>query len=109
MFLLSRGCVCEMEDTIRLMHMLFYRLGVNSVFDVTISQLQLSRGVWVCPAHRWLVRGLLTSPSYFKNNRPAGHFKITPRGDFPLTYEQAQPPYRIGVTKGWNSWNASMC
>ena len=38
-----------------------------------------------------------------------GHYKITPKGDLPLTYEQANPPHRIGVTKAWNTWNAGMC
>lgn len=50
-----------------------------------------------------LRRGLQTSLSCCK----AGHYKITPKGDRPLTYEQAHPPYRVGVTKGWNSWNTS--
>ena len=36
----------------------------------------------------------------------AGFYKVTLKGDYPLTYEQAQPPYRIGVTKSWNSWNS---
>ena len=50
-----------------------------------------------------LARGYHTTTTALK----AGYFKITPKGDFPLTYEQAHPPYRIGVTKGWTSWNAS--
>ncbi len=53
-----------------------------------------------CPL---LARGYHTTTAALK----AGYFKITPKGDFPLTYEQAHPPYRIGVTKGWTSWNAS--
>lgn len=36
----------------------------------------------------------------------AGKYKITPFGDYPLTYEQAQPPEKIGVTKSWNVWNS---
>ena len=36
-----------------------------------------------------------------------GRFKITPKADFPLTYEQFQLPYQIGITKSWNTWNAS--
>ena len=38
----------------------------------------------------------------------SGHYKLTATSDRPLTYEQANPPYRIGVTKGWNSWNTSI-
>ncbi|XP_064394767.1 small ribosomal subunit protein uS3m-like [Halichondria panicea] len=53
-----------------------------------------------CPL---LARGYHTTTAALK----AGYFKITPKGDFPLTYEQAHPPYRIGVTKGWTSWNAT--
>ena len=51
-----------------------------------------------------VARGYHTSAVW----RKAGHYKITPTRDQPLTYEQAHPPYRIGVTKGWTSWNASM-
>lgn len=39
-----------------------------------------------------------------KNIR-AGVPKATINRDKPLTYEQAQAPYKIGVTKSWNSWN----
>ena len=41
-------------------------------------------------------------------NLKTGFYKITEGGDLPLTYEQANPPYKIGVTKAWNTWNASM-
>ncbi|CAI8007362.1 28S ribosomal protein S24, mitochondrial [Geodia barretti] len=37
----------------------------------------------------------------------SGHYKLTATRDRPLTYEQANPPYRVGVTKSWNSWNTS--
>ena len=40
-------------------------------------------------------------------NQKTGFYKVTQMGDLPLTYEQANPPYRIGVTKAWNTWNAS--
>lgn len=94
----SQHALCVMSTTYRVQ-----QVGYKQCIHV----LQLSLSVWVCPAHRWLARGLLTSAVGCKNNSPAGHFKITPRKDLPLTYEQSQPPYRIGVTKGWNSWNAS--
>ncbi|KAK7508024.1 hypothetical protein BaRGS_00000989 [Batillaria attramentaria] len=51
-------------------------------------------------------RGLRTTPCALKNVR-AGVPKATVNRNKPLTYEQAQAPYRIGVTKGWNSWNTS--
>ena len=38
----------------------------------------------------------------------SGHYKLTATRDRPLTYEQANPPYRVGVTKSWNSWNTSI-
>lgn len=33
--------------------------------------------------------------------------KATVNRNKPLTYEQAQAPYKIGVTKGWNSWHTA--
>jgi len=45
--------------------------------------------------------------SCHKNIR-SGVMKTTNNRSQPLTYEQAQKPHLIGVTKAWNSWNASM-
>lgn len=35
----------------------------------------------------------------------AGRYRPSPKGDFPLTYEMAQPPEYIAHRKSWNSWN----
>lgn len=35
----------------------------------------------------------------------SGRYKITPKGDRPLTYEMANPPHFINHRKSWNSWN----
>ena len=48
-----------------------------------------------------------TTPSLQKNRR-TGVPKITKNRSLALTYEQAQQPNRIGVTKYWNSINTSM-
>lgn len=37
----------------------------------------------------------------------AGRYRITPKRNFPLTYEMANPPHTIAHTKSWNSWNTS--
>lgn len=37
----------------------------------------------------------------------SGRFKRTLNKSKPLTYEQANLPHQIGVTKTWNSWNTS--
>ncbi|CAH0559352.1 unnamed protein product [Brassicogethes aeneus] len=37
----------------------------------------------------------------------AGRYRITPKKDFPLTYEMANPPHEIAHRKTWNSWNTS--
>ncbi|EDS44618.1 28S ribosomal protein S24, mitochondrial [Culex quinquefasciatus] len=37
----------------------------------------------------------------------SGKYKITPKGDRPLTYEMANPPHLIAHRKAWNSWNTS--
>ena len=39
--------------------------------------------------------------------RTAGRHKPTINRDKPLTYEQSQEPYYIGVTKSWNSFSTS--
>ncbi|KAK6187130.1 hypothetical protein SNE40_005221 [Patella caerulea] len=51
-------------------------------------------------------RGIQTTSCQCKNIR-SGIPKTTPFKNKPLSYEEAQPPYRIGVTKAWNSWNTS--
>ena len=50
-----------------------------------------------------LIRRIATTAAVHRS----GHYKLTATRDRPLTYEQANPPYRIGVTKSWNSWNTS--
>ncbi|XP_014768081.1 28S ribosomal protein S24, mitochondrial [Octopus bimaculoides] len=45
--------------------------------------------------------------SVLNKNVRAAQPKISLRQDKPLTYEKSQPPYLIGVTKTWNSWNTS--
>ncbi|XP_035795396.1 28S ribosomal protein S24, mitochondrial-like [Anopheles albimanus] len=37
----------------------------------------------------------------------SGRYKISPKGDRPLTYEMANPPHQIAHRKAWNSWNTS--
>lgn len=37
----------------------------------------------------------------------AGRYRITPKKDFPLTYEMANPPHQIAHRKSWNSWNTT--
>ncbi|KAF6033803.1 MRPS24 [Bugula neritina] len=51
-------------------------------------------------------RGLHSSALVFKNIR-TGVPKVTNNRSKPLTYEQAQKPGRIGVTKYWNSIDTS--
>ncbi|XP_066149707.1 small ribosomal subunit protein uS3m [Euwallacea fornicatus] len=50
-------------------------------------------------------RLIYCTPIVDKNQ--AGRYKITPRRNFPLTYEMANPPHTIAHTKSWNSWNTS--
>ncbi|CAG2053913.1 unnamed protein product [Timema podura] len=38
----------------------------------------------------------------------AGRYRISPKGDKPLTYEMANPPHFIAHRKSWNSWNTCM-
>ena len=54
-----------------------------------------------------LIRDLRTTAATRMTGVRTGHYKLTATRDKPLTYEQANPPYRIGVTKSWNSWNSS--
>ncbi|KAG8235143.1 hypothetical protein J437_LFUL012340 [Ladona fulva] len=37
----------------------------------------------------------------------SGRYKITPKGDRPLTYEMANPPHWIAHRKSWNSFNTT--
>lgn len=37
----------------------------------------------------------------------SGRYKITPKGNRPLTYEMANPPHFIAHRKSWNSWDTS--
>lgn len=48
-------------------------------------------------------RLIQTSPALAKVQ--SGRYKITPKGDRPLTYEMANPPHFINHRKSWNSWN----
>lgn len=63
------------------------------------------------------MRGISTSLACYKRslggseplrNVRAGVYKTTRRGDVWITYEEAQPPPKIGVTKAWKSWNSSV-
>ena len=49
-------------------------------------------------------RRICTSTLLLKNIRSATP-KVTPNQSKPLTYEEANFPYNIGVRKSWNSWN----
>ncbi|KAF5286650.1 hypothetical protein FQR65_LT12481 [Abscondita terminalis] len=46
-----------------------------------------------------------TAPILQKNQ--SARYRITPRRDFPLTYEMANAPHYIVQRKSWNSWNTS--
>lgn len=49
----------------------------------------------------------ISTTSVSQKNIRSGVYKTTNNRSRPLTYEQAQKPHLIGVTKAWNSWNAS--
>ncbi|XP_069124638.1 small ribosomal subunit protein uS3m-like [Argopecten irradians] len=51
-------------------------------------------------------RCLQTSSVYQKNLR-SGVPKTTVKRSVKLSYETAQYPYQIGITKSWNSWHTS--
>ncbi|XP_074648797.1 small ribosomal subunit protein uS3m-like [Tubulanus polymorphus] len=53
-----------------------------------------------------LARSLHISAACQKNIR-SGIPKGTINKSRALTYEEAQPPHRIGLRKSWNSWNTS--
>ena len=75
------------------------QISVSIFFFQTLSRLSLT------PFHPALNRpGICTTAVCHKNIR-SGVPKITQNRSKPLTYEEAQPPYRIGVRKSWNSWN----
>lgn len=74
-----------------------FHLWFHSVNYVQLFTLQKLLSVYRRYVHISAVRG------------KAGYYKLTHKGDYPLTYEQAQPPYRIGVTKSWNTWNSGWC
>ncbi|KAF5299281.1 hypothetical protein FQA39_LY02454, partial [Lamprigera yunnana] len=46
-----------------------------------------------------------TTPVCLKTQ--SGKYRVTPKRDFPLTYEMAQKPHQIMQRKSWNSWNTS--
>ncbi|KAK7112695.1 small ribosomal subunit protein uS3m-like isoform X2 [Littorina saxatilis] len=69
-------------------------------------QVTSSRLVCVPSAALLAFRGLRTTPCALKNIR-AGVPKATIHRNKPLTYEEAQAPYKIGVTKSWNSWHSA--
>ncbi|XP_053386428.1 28S ribosomal protein S24, mitochondrial-like isoform X1 [Mercenaria mercenaria] len=52
-------------------------------------------------------RGLQTSFVLCRKHRRAGIYKVSKNQSIPLTYEQAKPPYAIGVDKSWLTWNTS--
>ena len=47
-----------------------------------------------------------TLSSCMYKNRSTAVKKVTPNRSQPLTYEEAQKPEMIGVSKAWNSWNS---
>ena len=51
------------------------------------------------------VRGIHTTAILCK--KKAGRNRPTRKHDKPLTYEQYNQPFQIGVRKAWNSWNTS--
>src|SRR5688500_16719986 len=65
-----------------------------------LSNVMLSR---IC--HIPLSCRCISTTTSLWHNRQAGRYQISLRGDKPLTYEQANPPYQIGHRKTWNSWN----
>lgn len=52
-------------------------------------------------------QNLFISTSALRFKKVAGRYQKTPHQTNPLTYEQANLPHQIGVTKTWNSWNTS--
>ncbi|XP_060559398.1 small ribosomal subunit protein uS3m-like isoform X2 [Ruditapes philippinarum] len=52
-------------------------------------------------------RGIQTSCVLNKKHIRAGIYKVTRKRTVTLTYEEAKPPYKIGVDKSWLSWNTS--
>ncbi|XP_055616045.1 28S ribosomal protein S24, mitochondrial [Toxorhynchites rutilus septentrionalis] len=67
-----------------------------------MSLLQNIRMPWLASLVR---RSIHTTAAFGKSQ--SGRYKITPKGDRPLTYEMANPPHQIGHRKAWNSWNTS--
>ncbi|CRK95306.1 CLUMA_CG008692, isoform A [Clunio marinus] len=49
----------------------------------------------------------LISSTCVLNKNQSGRYKVTPKKDRPLTYEQSNPPHQIGHRKAWNSWNVA--
>ena len=54
-----------------------------------------------CPLQN--IRAISTTANCLR--RRTGCYKVTNNRSRPLTYEMAQAPFRIGVTKSWNAWN----
>lgn len=74
-----------------------------SFFFKQIILLQVKSLKWN-PLSIELRQNINTTAALAKNIR-AGQPKISVRQNKPLTYEESQYPYLIGVTKSWNSWN----
>ncbi|KAK4881425.1 hypothetical protein RN001_004744 [Aquatica leii] len=49
---------------------------------------------------------LIHTTSIYQKSQ-SGRYRITPKRDFPLTYEMANAPHYIMQRKSWNSWNTS--
>lgn len=57
------------------------------------------------PVASRLTRGFGTTSQCLK--KVAARYKVSLKGDKPLTYEMANPPHQIAHRKSWNSWNTS--
>ncbi|GJQ77650.1 putative 28S ribosomal protein S24 [Trypoxylus dichotomus] len=57
------------------------------------------------PLHQHTKYAIHTTAACLKAQ--AGRYRISPKKDFPLTYEMANPPHQIAHRKSWNSWNTS--
>lgn len=85
-------------------------LKVGSMGDCALILTQLSL---CCVSFQVLHEGLLRQQcqqrlmhvSATLQKVQSGRYRITPKGDRPLTYEMANPPHFINHRKSWNSWN----
>jgi len=73
---------------------------------ISLKGIALRQPQFTCHQYMKAVRSFSTSPCCEKHVR-SGVYKSTTNRSRPLTYEEAQKPHQIGVTKAWNSWNTS--